>query len=258
MADLAGEYEKVKSGLRAQAGVAKQAAQRRIAQKFGNRLGSGAIGKLGLESEQNIDFATEQQVGALDLEQQKAAREERLMKQGQEFQRGERIGSQEFAGTQAELGRKFQTGERLGSQEFAGGQAELGRRFQTSERIGSQEFASGERRGAQEFQAGQSKLDRALTERGVSLAERQFDEQVRQYNKEWEENLKTNLFNKIVALKTSELDPEELNKLAASLGYERSPGKAGMKGYSSGRGFAQFGKDIGLPSNTEYDKFISW
>jgi len=244
MADLAGEYEKVKSGLRAQAGVAKQAAQRRIAQKFGNRLGSGAIGKLGLESEQNIDFATEQQMGALDLEQQKAAREERLMKQGQEFQRGERIGSQEFAGTQAELGRKFQTGERLGSQEFAGGQAELGRRFASSERLG-----------AQEFQAGQSKLDRALTERGVTLAEKQFDEQVRQYNKEWEENLKTNLFNKLIALKTSELDPEELNKLAVHLGYERAPGKAGVKGYASGKGFAEFGADIGLPKK---DRYLTW
>lgn len=268
MADLESEYGKIKSNLRSQGEAAKSAARRRIEQKFGNRLNSGASGKLILEQDQNIDQSLEGQMGAIDLEQAKSAREERLLKQGQEFQKGERLGSQEFAGSQAELGRGFQTSERLGSQSFASGEAAIGRGFQTSERLGSQGFASGEqekqrgfatgeRLGAQEFQAGQSSLDRALQERGVTLAEKQFGEQVRQYNQEYQQNLATNLFNKILALNTAKIDTEDLSKLAVDFGYQRDVGKAGSKGYATGEGLAGFAKTLGLPEKSKYTSYFS-
>jgi hypothetical protein len=68
------------------------------------------------------------------------------------FQRGERLGSQEFTASQAGEQRKFLTGERIGSQEFTAGQAGAQREFLTSERLGAQAFTTEERNALQSFQ----------------------------------------------------------------------------------------------------------
>jgi len=75
--------------------------------------------------------------------------------------------------------RAFQTSERLGGQQFAGGQAQLGRQFQRGERLGGQEFTSGQAQLGRDFAGRQSALQRALQERGLTLQERGLTEQER-------------------------------------------------------------------------------
>ncbi len=127
-----------------------------------------------------------------------------------DFTRSERLGSQDFAGSQADLGRKFQTGERLGSQDFMGQQNKLGREFTTSERLGGQEFAGQQAKQAQDFTAGQNDAQRALQSKQFdadlnfrntvrSDQNSQFDQQMTMANRQFQEDQATTAFNKALA-----------------------------------------------------------
>jgi hypothetical protein len=127
------------------------------------------------------------------------------------------------------------------------------RGYQTAEREASQIYATGERTGTQDFQAGQAALDRALQQKNIDLGFDSLREQQRQFDAEFGENVRTNLFNKIIALK--DINPEEFNQAAEYLGYNSSnignivgqtgsikPGVAG--GQSSGGGVAPIPKAV--------------
>lgn len=114
---------------------------------------------------------------------------------GRDFQRSERLGSQQFASGESALQRRFQTSERLGSQDFARG-----------ERLGSQDFTHSERLGAQDFQQGQF--------------DRTFDEQVRQSDRDFAENRNTNAINSILSLYNSGVGKDQIGALLKSLGYD--------------------------------------
>jgi hypothetical protein len=83
-----------------------------------------------------------------------------------------------------------------------------------------QAYATRERVGTQEFQAGQSALDRSLQQKNIDLGFDSLREQQRQFDAEFGENVRTNLFNKIVGLK--DLSPEQFNQAAEFLGYSAS------------------------------------
>lgn len=109
--------------------------------------------------------------------------------QGQEFAKSERLGSQEFAGGQAELGRKFQTSERLGGQDYASMQADLQRKFQTGERLSSQDFANLQRLGSQEFSHGENEANRFLQNQqytqDLQFRQKVSDQQNEQFDKQY-------------------------------------------------------------------------
>jgi hypothetical protein len=143
---------------------------------------------------------------AAALQNVKAQEEQRA------FQTSERLGGQEFAGTQADLQRKYGTSERLGGQEFAGLQAELQRAYGTQERLGGQEFASTEAGKGREFQASQADIERAiqqeqfgktygLQEQQFKESQKQFAEQMKYQWQEFNENVRTNLLNAAAAMK---------------------------------------------------------
>jgi hypothetical protein len=165
---MADEYENLGSVVQRQAEVQKKAAQRKLDQQFTGRLSSGAAAKIGAKAMNEIDMGTQDQLAKLQYEKAAKGREERLIKEGQTFQTSERLGQQAFAGDEAQRNRGFSREERLGTQDF---------------------------------QAAQSSLDRILQQANVNLGYEQLREQQRQFGAEFEENVRTSLFNKIVALK---------------------------------------------------------
>ena len=66
---------------------------------------------------------------------------------------------------------------------------------------GQQSFARGEREFAQAFQSGEADKERVLKRQTIELAGSQLNEQIRQFNKEFDVNVQTLIFNKLVALK---------------------------------------------------------
>lgn len=176
-----------------------------------------------------------------DLSAQEAAqlRQSRAEAEAKQFQKEERLGSQEFAGSQAELGRQFQSGEaekgrqygtqeRLGSQEFAGSQAQLGREFASSERLGSQEFAGGQSALQRQFMSDEALKERQQQEsqfgRSFGLQTRQLNTAIDQFNanleyqwNEFDENVKTNYINAIIAMDKSGIDSTNAYVFARNL-----------------------------------------
>jgi hypothetical protein len=123
----------------------------------------------------------------IDVAESNEAQRQREVQEGREFARSERLGSQDFSASQADLQRKYQTGERLGAQDFS-----------KSERLGGQDFASGEsalarlfaqreRESSQEWQGGQNELNRLLQSRGLDLQQRQIDNQADQFLKDFDQ-----------------------------------------------------------------------
>lgn len=77
--------------------------------------------------------------------------------------------------------------------------------FQEASTKSSQDFARGEREGSQDFQKQQSALDRVLQERSVALAEKNFAEQTNQFNREFDVNVRNNLFNKLISISQADI-----------------------------------------------------
>ena len=138
----------------------KDALARRAAQMGGGP--SGAFVKqeqvAGDESAKRLASANE----GIDAMQAQETRRVNEIEQGQNFVKGESVGSQDFAAGQAKIGREYGTSERLGSQAFASGEAEIGRKYQSSERLGSQSFADEQRRGSQGFAEAEAALSRQV------------------------------------------------------------------------------------------------
>lgn len=235
---MATEYDVLGDTIKRQASRLKDAASRKLNQQFTGRLSSGAAAKVASKALTDIDVGTQDQLAKLDYEKAAKEREERLIKEGQSFQTQERLGSQDFGSQESEKvrsftsgeaqkGRTFQTGEREAAQTFAGGEAQKGREFATSERIGQQAFAGDEtqrnrvfareeRLGTQTFQENQSGLDRILQQANINLGYDQLRTQQQQFSSEFEENVRTGLFNKIVALK--DIDPSRFDQILQALG----------------------------------------
>jgi hypothetical protein len=211
------EYDTLGTTFKQQAQQAAEAANRRLQQSFaGGRLRSGALAKLQTQQEAQIGQGLQGQLANLSFQKAQQQAQERL------------IGQQQG----------FQTSERVGTQDFAAGEAQKQR-----------EFATGERQGTQNFQAQQSSLDRELQKSNINLGYSQLNELNRQFNSEFAENVKTNLFNKLVALK--DIDSGRLNDILNSLNIGSVPDifsqlndpadttsayKSGFQGQGSGGG----------------------
>lgn len=138
------------------------------------------------------------------------------------FATGERVDSQEFAGLQAEMERKSRedlakmgieaTAENLDRQISANMKNAANQRaFATSERVDAQEFASDqavaaregqtkEREAAQIFASGEAELDRRLKEVALSRQKEAINEQIRQFELEFDRDSGTIAFNKKMAI----------------------------------------------------------
>lgn len=106
-------------------------------------------------------------------------------------------------GRKAELqaNRDFARSERLGSQDFMGSQAELGRKFSTSERLGSQAFAAGENATTRKIQQQQYDADMKFRKSVQESANSQFADQMDLANRQFAEDRATTQFNKDLAAK---------------------------------------------------------
>jgi len=155
---------------------------------------------------------------------------------GQQFARGERLGSQDFGALQAEAQRKYQTGERMSSQEFAALEAGKGRDFARGERLGSQEFAAGESKLGRDLQS--SQFDRNMNfQQDEAFYNRNFRQQA--FNQEQENFLRTFNANSEQFMHQKYIDQKNLDLSARIQKYNESdPGFFGsiFKGGDGRRG----------------------
>ena len=137
----------------------KDAIARRAAQLGGGPSGA-MIKQEGIaadESAKRMQAANE----GIDVAEQSENRRIREVQEGREFQTKERLGSQDFGASQADLQRRYGTSERLGSQDFGATQADIQRRYGTTEREAGQSFGASQadiqrRYGTSEREAGQT------------------------------------------------------------------------------------------------------
>ena len=112
------EFEIMRRRLKARGAAGQEGQQRQLNRQFASlgNLPSGAAFKI----RQQAQVAGERQVSEnlqdVNVLQAQTQRAEREAEKQRTFQTGERIGSQQFAGTQAGLQRGFQTAERLGGE----------------------------------------------------------------------------------------------------------------------------------------------
>lgn len=221
----------------------KQALQRRFAQ-LGAGPGSGARIKLEQEAEREgagLQQRAEESIGAAERAENRRRRE---IQEGREFARSERLGSQDFAASQAALNRVFQSGEgekqrgfltsereagqsfaaeqadlqrgfvtseREAGQEFAGGQAELQRAFARGERIESQDFAAAQNKLNQEFAQTQATIERAFRS-GEAKKARELQAQMFQKQLAFEQLKMMNQMAQFEKTYQLEKDAQEFNK----------------------------------------------
>ncbi len=114
--------------------------------------------RIGLANKSSMDAQTDAMVN-LAVQRANMAREERLVKEGQEFQAGE-----------TQKGRDFQEAEGGRIREFTALQARLSEQFQSLEEEKQRAFAKGENKKARQFEAQQQQLNREYQQ---ALAERQ-------------------------------------------------------------------------------------
>ncbi len=198
---------------------------------------------------------------------------------GRQFQRGERIGGQEFAARQADaqrrfaamesrLGREFTSAERQAAQRFASAEAALGRDFTRSEREalqtfqakmeqGRQDFTAAERQAAQTFASAEAAAQRTFAGEQAQLSRteqaRQFDvtmseqeamriQNANQFNQEMTLNRQNSRINALNALKNAGWSDSQISGILGDLGVQ------GLGGFGGG-GF-QFGQPgTALPTN---------
>lgn len=124
-------------------------------------------------------------------------------------------------------GREFQTSERLGSQDFAASQADTQRKYGTSEREASQTFAGGQqdKQIQAQFDMQTKQIEAAAAEGRLSReqADKALQETKRQYDQDLIENKKTNYINSVLSAHNSKMPPEEMRKLLDGLGVTFGP-----------------------------------
>lgn len=144
----------------------QDALKRRFAQ-LGN-LNSGAQMKLERQAQTDVAKNLQSANETIDAQEQADFRRKDEIKQAQEFQRGERIGGQDFSAGQAALQRAYLTGEREAGQTFARGERLGGQDFASQQAAVQREFQVGERVAGQNFASGQAKLDRDIQEKSMA------------------------------------------------------------------------------------------
>jgi len=191
----------------------QQAQQDAMSRRFAamGRLNSGAAVKSEkLVNQQNSEALNKRLQGIQDVQEDEALRRQDIEDQ-RKFQTSERLGSQDFAATQADLGRKFQTSERMGSQDFASLQADIQRKYGTSEREAAQAFA-GDEAAQQRYFANKQREAGELFQKKYVLSPQheqfvaQLAQQMEQFQKQYElqekqfaEDKSSTAFNKRVA-----------------------------------------------------------
>lgn len=142
--------------------------------------------------------------------------------QGQEFARGERLGTQKWQSGEAATQRGWQTSERLGAQTWQSGEAETQRQWGTSERLGGQEFTAGQNATQIKAQYEMQQRQIAAAAKEGKLTRAQADKQLaelkRQFNAEQGMAERTNTINTILSANNSGLKPEVMGQLFAALG----------------------------------------
>lgn len=169
--------------------------------------GGDAYSQLGGVLRQRAEIAKE--AASRRLNQQFGGR----LKSGAVAMLGQQAASDIESGLQGQLANIGMEKAAKAREERLIGQAQ---KFQAGEAEKQRAFVSKERMGTQEFQAGQSALDRQLQKMGIDIQASALNEQARQFNQEFAENAKTNLFNKISAL--AQMDESTMKDLADSLG----------------------------------------
>ena len=217
------QYEVARQRAKQQNNAAVQGQQDALKRRFASlgSINSGAAIKQGQlaaeQGEQNLSAQTENINSAQRAENLRV----KELQANRDFAKSERLGSQDFAGLQADLGRKFSTSERLGSQDFSKGERIGSQSFVTGERMGSQDFsagqqdkaqifAKGERLGGQafakdqndqgrEFQKAMAQNDMDFKREVAASSNKQFEEQMVLANKQFVEDQATTAFNKAMA-----------------------------------------------------------
>ena len=180
----------------AQSETAQLQTQRDALARRAAQTGPGVQGAM-IKQEQVVTDQSAQRLAqaneGIDTGERIENRRVREVHEGRDFQRGERLGSQEFASGESAMQRRFMTGERLGSQDFSAGQASDQRGFLTSERLGSQGFMTGERMGSQDFADEQRQAGQRFTNK-ITLSNQRHqnklnDKQMAQQAAQFEANL---------------------------------------------------------------------
>lgn len=205
-----------------QVGMQRDAMNRRAAQMGGGP--GGAMVKqeriMGDESAQRLQQANE------GIEAARMGEHSRIagVLQGQQFARGERLGTQKWQSGEANLQRGWQTGEREAGQTWQTGERLGAQTWQTGERGAAQKWQTSERRGAQVFTADENSKNRN------ELA-RQFDAE--EAMAKW-----VNKANTILSANNSGLSAEALSGLFEALGINIGdiPGLTAPKSGLSGGG----------------------
>jgi hypothetical protein len=149
------------------------------------------------------------------------------IKEGRDFQRGEREASQTWQGAEADKGRLFTRGEREATQGFARGEREASQTFASGEREASQTFAAGQqdKQIKAQFDMQTKQIEAAALEGRLSReqADKALAETKRQYDQDLIENKKTNYINSVLSAHNSKMPPEEMRKLLDGLGVTFAP-----------------------------------
>ncbi|MDC1300001.1 hypothetical protein N8Z24_00685 [bacterium] len=130
----------------------KQASEQ-VKGQFASRglLASGGQIKAQQQSQRDVSRQAGEERRDVLIAEAQTRRAEREAEAQRTFQRGERIGGQEFAAGQAGEQRKFLTGERLGTQAFTTSERGALQTFQEKMEAGRQDFTTAEREAAQKF-----------------------------------------------------------------------------------------------------------
>lgn len=215
------EYELARQRASQQANAAAQGQKDALKRRFAalGSINSGAA----IKQEQMVDEGAQNQIQSANQQIDAAQRAE-----------GRRVKEIEDA-------RNFQREERLGSQEFTSGMAQKQMDFSRGEREASQKFSVGERLAGQKFAEEQSRLDRALRES-------QFGKQMDMANRQFEEDKRVNRENLDLARKSMD-QKDMLERLLNPEGIEDLPffGKALSKVPGGKWTQAAVGVGMGIP-----------
>lgn len=198
------------SQIRAEAQASERGAQR-LAQAE-ETVGLAELGEKQRlkETDEARKFATSERLGSQEFGANQADIQRK-------YGTSERLGSQAFGSEQADIQRKFMQGERLSAQDFASLEAEAGRKFSQEERIAAQDFADEQGKITRQFQEVENTLNRALQQAGLDFQVTAFNENTRQVDRQFEEDVRVTNINAAMA------DRESKKSLLDDLGLGGKP-----------------------------------
>lgn len=143
------QRKRINQQAEAQGQQENDAIQRRYAAMGG--LNSGSYVKAQQQQADSAMARRQQALEGVDMSEAQDAARRAEVEAGRQFQREERLGSQDFGAGQAALQRQFATSERLGGQDFA-----------SAQNLAQRDFAAAQNRAQQDFQAHENGLNRDL------------------------------------------------------------------------------------------------